>query len=171
MTLGILYLRVQKRVNVERLEVATKDRDDDTPSVDSKMPTPMDVQVGQRLRELRRSKGLSQEKLAEQLGVTFQQIQKYERGANRIAAGRLYDLSRALDVTIDYFYRAPIAEASGMRGVAEERAAFAAAPDELTELIALFKSLEDAEVRRGVLAMFRALAGAQRRAPDDPMNP
>src|SRR4051812_16255430 len=67
-------------------------------------PDPVDVHVGQRLRVRRSLMGLSQEKLAESIGLTFQQIQKYERGMNRISAGRLYQFSKILDVPVTYFY-------------------------------------------------------------------
>ena len=67
-------------------------------------PDPVDEHVGRRLRVRRSLLGLSQEKLAEAIGLTFQQIQKYERGVNRISAGRLYEFSRILEVPITYFY-------------------------------------------------------------------
>lgn len=65
---------------------------------------PVDVHVGNRIRLRRTLLGLSQEKLGEALGLTFQQIQKYERGANRVGASRLYDLARVLDVPIGFFF-------------------------------------------------------------------
>jgi len=65
---------------------------------------PIDAHVGNRLRQRRALLGLSQDKLARSLGLTFQQIQKYERGANRISAGRLYQLATALEVPVGYFY-------------------------------------------------------------------
>ncbi|WP_028878238.1 helix-turn-helix domain-containing protein [Terasakiella pusilla] len=65
---------------------------------------PIDIHVGTRLRHIRTLLGMSQSKLGETVGLTFQQIQKYERGANRIGASRLYDLSRVLDVPISYFF-------------------------------------------------------------------
>ena len=67
-------------------------------------PNPIDVHVGQRLRQRRVLAGLSQEKLARMVGITFQQVQKYERGANRIGASRLFDLSRVLDVPVGFFF-------------------------------------------------------------------
>ncbi|WP_135080805.1 helix-turn-helix transcriptional regulator [Terasakiella sp. SH-1] len=65
---------------------------------------PIDIHVGSRLRQRRTLLGMSQGKLGDTVGLTFQQIQKYERGANRIGASRLYDLSRVLDVSIAYFF-------------------------------------------------------------------
>src|SRR3954452_14718102 len=67
-------------------------------------PNPIDVHVGSRVRLRRTLLGLSQEKLGEAIGLTFQQVQKYERGANRVGSSRLYDLSRVLDVPISYFF-------------------------------------------------------------------
>jgi DNA-binding XRE family transcriptional regulator len=64
----------------------------------------VDRHIGARLRERRLEIGMSQEKLAELLGVTFQQIQKYENGVNRIAASRLYDMTKALEVSVAYFF-------------------------------------------------------------------
>ncbi|MGB1026977.1 MAG: helix-turn-helix domain-containing protein, partial [Rhodospirillaceae bacterium] len=66
-------------------------------------PNPVDVHVGSRVRLRRTLLGMSQEKLGEAIGLTFQQVQKYERGANRIGASRLWDLSRVLDVPMSYF--------------------------------------------------------------------
>jgi transcriptional regulator with XRE-family HTH domain len=70
----------------------------------SDKPNPIDVQVGARVRLRRNMLGLSQEKLGEAIGLTFQQVQKYERGANRIGASRLHELSRVLDVPVAFFF-------------------------------------------------------------------
>src|SRR5271154_3705230 len=67
-------------------------------------PNPVDIHVGSRVRLRRNMLGLSQEKLGEAIGLTFQQVQKYERGANRIGASRLHELSRFLDVPVQFFY-------------------------------------------------------------------
>lgn len=68
------------------------------------VPDPVDIHVGSRVRLRRTLLGLSQEKLGEAIGLTFQQVQKYERGANRIGASRMYDLSQVLSVAVSYFY-------------------------------------------------------------------
>lgn len=68
------------------------------------VPNPIDIHVGGRVRLRRMILGMSQERLGELIGLTFQQVQKYERGANRIGASRLYDLSRVLNVPIQFFY-------------------------------------------------------------------
>jgi len=67
-------------------------------------PSPIDVHVGSRIRLRRTLLGMSQERLGESLGLTFQQVQKYERGVNRVGASRLFDLSRVLDVPISFFF-------------------------------------------------------------------
>lgn len=67
-------------------------------------PNPIDVHVGQRVRLRRRMLGMSQERLAAQLGLTFQQVQKYERGANRISASKLFEIGRTLNVVVGFFY-------------------------------------------------------------------
>lgn len=67
-------------------------------------PRPVDIHVGSRVRLRRTLLGMSQEKLGEAVGLTFQQIQKYERGANRIGASRLYELSKILDVPVSFFF-------------------------------------------------------------------
>ncbi len=67
-------------------------------------PNPIDVHVGSRIRLRRTLLGLSQEKLASLLGLTFQQVQKYERGMNRVGASRLWDISKVLDVPVEFFY-------------------------------------------------------------------
>lgn len=85
---------------------------------------PIDLHVGRRLRQRRTLLGMSQERLAELLGVTFQQVQKYERGANRIGASRLYLLGQALDVPVGWFFEAAPGPAPAP-GLAEaERPAF-----------------------------------------------
>lgn len=67
-------------------------------------PNPVDIHVGTRVRLRRQVMKMSQEKLGDQLGVTFQQVQKYERGANRVGASRLWKMSQVLDVPVGFFY-------------------------------------------------------------------
>lgn len=89
----------------------------------------IDAHVGKRIRLRRTLLGLSQEKLGEALGVTFQQIQKYERGTNRVGASRLYDIATALDVPISFFFDDMLSTAPpGVlnRGFAETRKPFGA---------------------------------------------
>src|SRR5450759_645440 len=95
-------------------------------------PSPIDVHVGTRIRLRRTLMGLSQERLGEALGLTFQQVQKYERGVNRVGASRLFDLSRVLDVPVSFFFDdMPLALADATGGVVGARRAwgFAEAQD------------------------------------------
>lgn len=131
----------------------------------SRRPNPIDAHVGSRVRLRRMLLGVSQEKLGEQLGLTFQQIQKYEKGVNRIGASRLWDLSRVLNVPIQYFYdEAVIADgaAAGPPGI-EETASETYFADFLTsresvELNKAFARIEDARTRRAILDLVRSLA-------------
>ncbi len=68
------------------------------------MPHPVDIHVGRVIRRRRREIGMTQQGLAEQIGIKFQQVQKYETGANRVSASRLWQISRALDVPVAYFF-------------------------------------------------------------------
>lgn len=80
-------------------------------------PSPIDVHVGSRIRLRRTLLGMSQERLGEALGLTFQQVQKYERGVNRVGASRLYDLSRVLDVPISFFFDDMPPALTGLHGI------------------------------------------------------
>jgi transcriptional regulator with XRE-family HTH domain len=68
------------------------------------MPHPVDVHVGQTIRNTRRARALTQQTLAAQVGVKFQQIQKYETGANRVSASRLWEIAQVLDVPVSHFF-------------------------------------------------------------------
>lgn len=86
-----------------------------------KKPNPIDVHVGGRIRLRRNMLGLSQEKLGERLGVTFQQVQKYEKGTNRVGASRLQDIASILNAPVSYFFEdAPSRESSAVPVRAEE---------------------------------------------------
>src|SRR5579863_4299605 len=130
----------------------------------SDQPHPIDVQVGSRVRLRRNMLGLSQEKLGEAIGLTFQQVQKYERGANRIGASRLHELSRVLDVPVTFFFDDvdPVRAPAIPGGFAEPPAeAFDSDPmrrRETVELVDAYYAVEDAAVRRRLLELARALA-------------
>jgi len=102
---------------------------------------------------------MSQEKLADLLGVTFQQVQKYEKGINRIAASRLFDIAGALEVPVSNFFEGLTSARAG--GVAEESEGFVhdvlATPEGL-QLVALFSAIESPRVRRRVVELVRAIA-------------
>lgn len=132
----------------------------------SRRPNPIDNHVGSRVRLRRMLLGISQEKLGERLGLTFQQVQKYEKGVNRIGASRLFDLSTVLGVPIDFFFQdAPAAEAR-----VQPAPGFAEGPEdshileflgtrEGLELNKAFARIQDPKSRRAVLELVRALAG------------
>jgi transcriptional regulator with XRE-family HTH domain len=129
----------------------------------SEEPHPIDVHVGGRLRERRRELGWSQEKLAAAVGLTFQQVQKYERGANRIGASRLYEFSIALDVPVGYFFERLSREAVGETGLSERAArAYVAEPRgrDTLELARIFRRISDVAVRRRLVELARAIADA-----------
>lgn len=133
-------------------------------------PNPIDVHVGRRLRLRRTLLGMSQERLGQLLGLTFQQIQKYERGVNRIGSSRLYELGQILDVPISFFFDdMPDSEEAQellAPGLAEEPAAFAfdepSAPQfdkrETLELVRAYNRIADPAVRKRLFELTKALA-------------
>ena len=131
-------------------------------------PNPVDVHVGGRVRLRRTLLGLSQEKLGEAIGLTFQQVQKYERGANRIGASRLYDLSRVLQVPVSYFFDEMSDEVAASspgqrRGMAQEQDTYEPDPmakRETLELVRAYYRIKDPQVRRRVFDLAKALASA-----------
>lgn len=127
-------------------------------------PNPIDIHVGRRVRQRRKTLGVTQEKLAEDLGLTFQQVQKYERGANRVSASKLYEIARSLRTGIGYFFEglADPATAHENPGVAEPSSEqfvteFLMTPEGL-ELAELFPRIKRARVRRRVLDLVRSMA-------------
>jgi transcriptional regulator with XRE-family HTH domain len=116
----------------------------------------IDRRVGARLRERRLLLGMSQQQLAKALGITFQQVQKYENGANRISASRLWDISRRLDVPIEWFFGI---EPHGARP-AQRALEGDLAKRETLELVRNYFSIQDPEIRRALIALARA-AGAE----------
>ncbi len=126
---------------------------------DERAANAVDRKLGQRVRSRRLEIGMSQEKLAELLGVTFQQVQKYEKGVNRIAASRLFDIAAALDMPVARFFE-NIGVGRVASGVAEGRREFvddALATPEGAQLMALFASIKSVKVRRRVVELVRAL--------------
>jgi transcriptional regulator with XRE-family HTH domain len=127
---------------------------------DERSANMVDQRLGQRLRARRLEIGLSQEKLADLLGLTFQQVQKYEKGVNRIAASRMLDIAKALDVPIVFFFDG--LGSAGAGGVSEDPAGglvfdTLATPEGL-QLMTLFGGIKSSRVRRRVVELVRALA-------------
>jgi transcriptional regulator with XRE-family HTH domain len=132
----------------------------------SRRANPIDKYVGERVRMRRMLLGMSQERLGEQLGLTFQQVQKYEKGVNRIGASRLFDLSQVLGVSIQYFYENMPAAVSGHHaaaGFADQSgepyvADFLSSRDSV-ELNKAFARITDPRIRRSIVDMVRSVAG------------
>ncbi|HTK34902.1 MAG TPA: helix-turn-helix domain-containing protein [Caulobacteraceae bacterium] len=123
-------------------------------------PNPVDLHVGARIRMRRKLLGVSQERLADQLGLTFQQVQKYERGANRVSASKLYEIARALQTSVTYFFDGLADTIDPGLEVIEGREFMhdlVMTPEGL-ELAALFPKLKRGRVRRRVLDLVKALA-------------
>jgi len=120
------------------------------------MPHPVDVMVGKRIRLRRVQLGLSQTELGHKLGVTFQQIQKYENGTNRVSCSRLYETSVALDVPIAYFF-VDSANASIELAVAEQFDV----PDlkDGIHLMTAFRQIPSGAIRKSFIAFVESLAG------------
>ena len=131
-----------------------------------KQASPIDVQVGTRVRLRRMLIGMSQERLGELLGLTFQQVQKYEKGVNRIGAGRLFQVAHILGVPIDYFYE-------GVNGTSEDAPGFAEpgagsppvmeflSSGEGLQLSLAFMKIKDPKVRKRVLDLVKSLADGE----------
>jgi transcriptional regulator with XRE-family HTH domain len=119
----------------------------------------MDFILGKKLRDARLEAGLSQQMLAARLGITFQQIQKYEKGANRIAASRLVSIARAVERPISYF----LDEAKEAAGAARAngKASDAGSSVDQASLLGFFSSIENRRVRRHVLDLMRTIAAAE----------
>ncbi|MCB1507273.1 MAG: helix-turn-helix transcriptional regulator [Hyphomicrobiaceae bacterium] len=116
----------------------------------SKKPLDIDILVGRRLEEARRRRGVTQQELGAALGVTFQQVQKYLRGTNRISAGKLYEASRFLNVGIGFFFEGADKVASGEAGPIE---------GSNSELFEEAHRIDDPVVRSAVKALIRDLSG------------
>jgi transcriptional regulator with XRE-family HTH domain len=138
-------------------------------------PSPIDIHVGSRVRLRRTLLGMSQERLGDALGLTFQQVQKYERGVNRVGASRLFDISRVLDVPISYFFddmpegmsETPVSGPRGrMYGMSEVQEPFAPGVDdhmnkrETLELVRAYYRITDPAMRKRMFDLMKSLAPA-----------
>ena len=129
------------------------------------MPHPVDIHVGQRLRLRRTIMGMSQEALGNAIGVTFQQIQKYERGTNRMGSSRLYEFARILNVPVSYFfeeYKAPSANQPNSEGLSEQEIpAFdheQISSRETMEMMRAYYKIGSASARKRVFELIKTLA-------------
>lgn len=131
-----------------------------------KKPNPVDAHVGSRVRLRRMLLGMSQERLGESMGLTFQQVQKYEKGVNRIGASRLFQISKILDVPVQFFFEeAPhVGAGNPARGMAEADSEtfileFLNSREGL-ELNRAFVKIADPKVRKSVVDLVRALSAS-----------
>ena len=132
-------------------------------------PNPVDIHVGARVRLRRTLLGMSQEKLGEAIGLTFQQVQKYERGANRVGASRLYDLSRVLDVPVSFFFDDMPDEISSKS--VHERREMSESPDpfdndpmnrrETLELVRAYYRISDPNQRKKIFELVKSMGALQ----------
>lgn len=135
----------------------------------SDTPHPVDVHVGQRIKLRRTLMGMTQGKLGESIGLTFQQIQKYERGANRVSASKLWQLGNVLDVPISFFFEdMPDSVRESFPGYQGETAESDIPEEHLTlhrrqtlELVRTFSRLQDPVIRKRVIDVVRAIAESE----------
>jgi transcriptional regulator with XRE-family HTH domain len=132
--------------------------------VSAKLPNPIDAYVGSRVRMRRLMLGMSQERLADQIGVTFQQVQKYERGTNRIGASRLQTIATVLAIPVSFFFQQdpsqPLTtEGLGQLGGLEDLSEFLTSKEGLA-LNKAFMKIADKGIRESVLLLITSLANA-----------
>ena len=129
-------------------------------------PHPIDIHVGSRVRLRRMMQGISQEKLGEDLGLTFQQVQKYEKGVNRIGAGRLFEIAQILDVPVQFFYddfqsdeddSTLSEETTGYEAERTDLFASLATSDGM-QLAQAFLRINDVTIRRRIVDLVKAIA-------------
>ncbi|MGE0845299.1 MAG: helix-turn-helix domain-containing protein [Flavobacteriaceae bacterium] len=126
--------------------------------MNSRSATPIDEHVGNRMRVRRIMVGLSQEKLGELLGLTFQQIQKYERATNRISASRLFEIARILEVPVSFFFEGLDQEARGLNERGDPYDADFPATAEGLRLNRSFARISDPSVQRKIVELVATLA-------------
>jgi len=130
--------------------------------VPKKQANPVDARVGHRVRLRRMLMGMSQERLGELLGLTFQQVQKYEKGVNRIGAGRLFEIAGILSVPVSFFYEDAEAALTATPGFAEDDESGSVmefiSSGEGLQLTLAFMRIKDSKVRRRILDLVRELS-------------
>jgi transcriptional regulator with XRE-family HTH domain len=130
-------------------------------------PHPVDIHVGKRLRARRTILGMSQEETGDAVGITFQQVQKYERGLNRIGSSRLYQFACLLGVSVSYFFE-EFEEAKQESGMRETPASFEHEHfnnKEVLTLVRAYYGINDSQIRRKILSLVKSLSTVQ--IPDE----
>lgn len=115
-----------------------------------KSPSDIDRHIGARIRERRVAIGMSQEKLGEALGITFQQVQKYEKGMNRVGAGRLVEVGWALGVPVQFFFEG-LSEQPGARNDIERAFGKIISTSEGIKLVEAFSAVDDVQMQRKIV--------------------
>lgn len=129
--------------------------DNPKPRNSSKRPGEMDQHIGSRLRIWRRTMDIDSYALAAKIGITYQQLQKYEKGLNRISAARLYAISQVLNIPIDYFYREDAEKAASADGGDIRRQLLEQGG---AEMLKYYASIRAPDVRKAVLNLMRCIA-------------
>lgn len=132
---------------------------------EKRKPNPIDIHVGSRVRLRRTMIGMSQEKLGDALGITFQQIQKYEKGANRVGASRLQEISRVLNTPVSFFFEDAPGTPSGSDGFEESQSTnyvvdFLSSSEGL-QLNRAFVKISDPKIRKKLVELVRTLANEE----------
>jgi len=138
--------------------------------VDENGPNPVDVFVGNKVKSRRMILGLSQEDLAKSIGLTFQQVQKYERGTNRISVSRLVDICKVLKAPVDYFFEGtanmmrPGTRNLALKGMSDGKQEVLE-PDTLTkrdvlELVRAYSTIKSPQLKKQILEMARAMSNS-----------
>jgi transcriptional regulator with XRE-family HTH domain len=129
-----------------------------------KRPDPVDVEVGHRIRIERLSRGLSQTALATQLGVTFQQVQKYEKGVNRVGAGRLTKIAEVLGVSVSAFFAGKelLLDGQGKESVGEASPLKLLTVSGAFRLLRAYADIEDTNLRRAIVDLIEQVSAKRR---------
>lgn len=130
-----------------------------------KTPNPIDVHVGARVRLKRTMLGLSQEKLGDSLGVSFQQVQKYEKGSNRISASKMHEIAEILQESVSFFFKDSPGATSQQTGFGEAEnseyiADLLSSPDDV-KLFRAFNKIKDPKIRKNIIDMVRSFADGE----------
>ncbi|MFV0431481.1 MAG: helix-turn-helix domain-containing protein [Alphaproteobacteria bacterium] len=153
---------MKKRGRTKKIGEFAKGSVERVRSVLQQNPHPIDVHVGKKLRVRRILMGISQEQLGEAVGLTFQQIQKYERGANRVSSSRLWEFSQLLGVEVAWFFQNEEEIKSKVLQLAEEQEEFSNSSEVLTQketlsLVKAWYGIKDKKTREKTLDLIKSL--------------
>ena len=125
--------------------------------VNKRTPDRVDEHIAYRIRMRRKQLGVPQTALAEKLGVAFQQVQKYEKGTNRVGAGRLYEIAQALDVPVQYFFDGLADNNASQIGASDGPSRPILPAKEIEKAVAAYGSIPDKALRESFLALMKSL--------------